>query len=317
MAFHSFRRPLWRPLPASLLASLALAIGSPAHGHGSDGQAGRVAPGAFRLVPVITLEGHGGFETNLEGQPRHYAIDAQFGTVLEWGLTNGGVLGLELELGPALVWGEAEHFYGRVEPVGGEEEHDGHDSHGHGHDLPGSNWRRTDLKGRLQVLYQPTRRLELSATWMPYLITTSQGEDQRGLSQQIALAATLALGDGDVNFALGDGLETIADGLFVAVENRNGWSSDGTYLGTYTDSRLGLGFNLDLLNVSLDAGPRFYSPGSYAGLASRVDWAGELALTYPLTPRTQLFAHWQPAYNTQVGEAGWVHHLGAGVTFRF
>jgi hypothetical protein len=317
MALPSCRRPFRQALSAGLLAALPLVAGAPAHGHGADGQASRVAPGAFRFVPVITVEGHGGFETNLDGQPRHYAIDAQFGTVLEWGLSDGGVLGLELELGPALVWGEAEHFYGRVEPAGEDELHDGIDSHGHDHGPPGSNWRRTDLKGRLQVLYQPTRRLELSATWMPYLITTSQGEDQQGLSQQIALAATLALGDGDLNFALGDGLETIADGLFVALENRNGWSSDGTYLGTYTDSRLGLGFNVDLLNVSLDAGPRFYSPGSYASLSGRVDWAGELALTYPLTDRSQLFAHWQPVYNTQVGEAGWVHHLGAGVTFRF
>jgi hypothetical protein len=71
-------------------------------------------------------------------------------------------------------------------------------------------------------VYQPSRRLELSAEWMPYLITTSQGEDVRGLRQQLSLAGTLALGDGDVNFALGDGLETIADGLFLAVENRNG-----------------------------------------------------------------------------------------------
>jgi hypothetical protein len=30
-----------------------------------------------------------------------------------------------------------------------------------------------------------------------------------------------------------------------------------------------------------------------------------------------LFTHWQPMYNTQVGMAGWVHHVGAGVTFSF
>jgi hypothetical protein len=295
---------------SSGLAGLLLLSGAPALSHGADGQAGRVAPGQFRVLPLITIEGHGGFENNVEGQPRHYAIDAQMGTVLEWGLNNGGVFAIEMELGPAFVWGEAEHFYGRVEPAGEEEEHDHHG-------LPGSNWRRTDIKGRLQLVYQPTRRLELSAEWMPYLITTSQGEDVRGLRQQLSLAGTLALGNGDVNFALGDGLETIADGLFLAVENRNGWDSTGTYLGNYTDTRLGLGFNVDLLNLTMDAGPRFYQPGSYSGLGGRVDWGGEIELTYPLSSRTVLFAHWQPMYNTQVGMAGWVHHVGAGVTFSF
>jgi hypothetical protein len=101
------------------------------------------------------------------------------------------------------------------------------------------------------------------------------------------------------------------------VENRNGWDSTGTYLGNYTDTRLGLGFNVDQLNLTMDAGPRFYNPGSYSGLGGRVDWGGEIELTYPLSPRTMLFAHWQPTYNTQVGMAGWVNHVGAGVTLRF
>jgi hypothetical protein len=129
-----------------------------------------------------------------------------------------------------------------------------------------------------------------------------------------------AFGDGDVNFALGDGLETIGDGVFVSVENRTGWESDGTYLGNYTDPWLGFGFNIDKLNVTLSGGPRFYSPGSYAGLPSRTDWGGEVELELPLNRRTVLFAHWKPIYSSQSGEGwghGWQHHIGTGVTFRF
>ena len=93
-------------------------------------------PGQFRAIPVITIEGHGGFENNLEGHPEHYAIDGQFGVVLEWGLPNEGSFAIEAALGPALVWGEAEHFYGRVHVESGDhdahegsDDHEGHDNH--------------------------------------------------------------------------------------------------------------------------------------------------------------------------------------------
>jgi hypothetical protein len=119
---------------------------------------------------------------------------------------------------------------------------------------------------------------------------------------------------------LGDGLETIVDGLFVSVENRTGWESEGTYLGNYTDPWLGLGFNIDLLNITLSAGPRFYSPGAYSGLPFRTDWGGEVELEYPLAESVVVFAHWKPIYSSQGGDGwgvGWQHHIGTGVSFSF
>jgi hypothetical protein len=286
-----------------------------------------LAPGTFQISPVLTLEGHAGLENNLEGQPRHYAIDGLVGVVMEWGLPNQGSLAIEAMVGPALVWGEAEHFYGRVhleesddhhEDEHGAEEHaaEAHD-HGHGGGAP---FRRSDLKGQLQVRYDPNQRLSFFAEWLPYYVTRDQGDDIQGLKNELGFGVAYAFGDGDVNFALGDGLETIADGVFVSVENRTGWESDGTYLGNYTDPWLGFGFNVDRLNVTLSAGPRFYSPGSYAGISSRTDWGGEVELELPITSRTVLFAHWKPIYSSQAGEGwgqGWQHHIGTGVTFRF
>ena len=38
----------------------------------------KAKPGEFKARPVITIEGHGGFEQS-EGCPEHYAIDGQFG----------------------------------------------------------------------------------------------------------------------------------------------------------------------------------------------------------------------------------------------
>jgi hypothetical protein len=331
--------PLAALLPAGLL--LALAAPAPLRAHGAAGGED-LAPGTFRVSPVITLEGHAGLENNLEGQPRHYAIDGLVGVVMEWGLPNKGSFAIEAMLGPALVWGEAEHFYGRVHideaPANGgghsddhggehaEEEHgDEHaeetaHGHAHAHGHGGAPYRRTDIKGQLQVRYQPNQRLSFFAEWLPYLVTQDQGEDIQGLKNEVGVGLAFAFGDGDVNFALGDGLETIADGVFVSLENRTGWESDGTYIGNYTDPWLGFGFNVDRLNVTLSGGPRFYSPGSYSGLPGRTDWGGEVELELPVSPRTVLFAHWKPIYSTQGGEGwgrGWQHHIGTGVTFRF
>lgn len=341
-------RPRAALLPAGLL--LALAAPAPLRAHGAAGGE-ELAPGTFRLSPVITLEGHAGLENNLEGQPRHYAIDGLVGVVMEWGLPNQGSFAIEAMIGPALVWGEAEHFYGRVhieeapesggdhggahpEEGHGDEhaeetahDHDDHDEdhdqghgHGHGHGHGGAPFRRTDVKGQLQVRYAPNQRLSFFAEWLPYYVTRDQGEDIEGLKNELGFGVAFAFGDGDVNFALGDGLETIADGVFVSLENRTGWESDGTTIGNYTDPWLGFGFNVDLLNVTLSGGPRFYSPGSYSGLPGRTDWGGEVELELPVSPRTVLFAHWKPIYSTQGGEGwgrGWQHHIGTGVTFRF
>jgi hypothetical protein len=316
----------------------------PAWSHGAAG-GDELLPGEFRIRPVVTLEGHAGLENNLEGQPRHYAIDGLFGAVFEWGLDQGGNFAIEAQIGPALVWGEAEHFYGRVHVDGhaegadhadheeSDQDHAGHDDdehqnhvsdghsdvHDHGHG-DGSPYRRTDVKGYLQARYQPNDRFEVSLTWWPYYVTGNQGDDVVGLKNEVGVQAIWALGDGDVNFALGDGLETIVDGLFVSVENRTGWESEGTYLGNYTDPWLGLGFNIDLLNITLSAGPRFYSPGAYSGLPFRTDWGGEVELEYPLAESVVVFAHWKPIYSSQGGDGwgvGWQHHIGTGVSFSF
>lgn len=310
-----------------LVAMACLAAGaspSPTWAHATAGGE-ELAPGEFRVRPLITIEGHAGLENNLEGQPRHYALDGLFGAVFEWGLDNEGSFAIEAQLGPALVWGEAEHFYGRVH-VDGHGDHHGehHGGHHGGHHSDshsdGSPYRRTDVKGYLQARYQPNDRVEVSLTWWPYYVTGSQGDDVAGLKNELGVQAIWALGDGDVNFALGDGLESIVDGIFLSLENRTGWESEGTYLGNYTDPWLGLGFNIDLLNITLSAGPRFYSPGSYAGLPFRTDWGGEIELEYPLANSVVVFAHWKPIYSSQGGEGwgvGWQHHIGTGISFSF
>ena len=229
-----------RPTALSLLTALAplgLQIATPqaaqagaGHNHGGAKQADLPA-GEFRVMPVITLEGHGGYENNLttEGKPAHYAIDAMVGTVMEWGLPNQSIFAIEASFGPAMVWGEAEHFYGRVHveshndehrednqrsnrehPVDdhddehhadqdhADEEHEddshdetGHDGHGghaghrEGHSQ-GQPYRRIDMKGMLQARYQPNDRLTLSATWLPYYVSRSQGEDIQGAKHELA-----------------------------------------------------------------------------------------------------------------------------------
>ena len=298
---------------------IALASPAPLRAHGAAGGE-ELAPGVFQIAPVLTLEGHAGLENNLEGQPRHYAIDGLVGVVMEWGLPNQGSLAIEAMVGPALVWGEAEHFYGRVHLEDSDDHHAEEHGHSHEHGHGGAPFRRSDLKGQLQVRYNPNQRLSFFAEWLPYYVTRNQGEDLQGLKNELGFGVAYAFGDGDVNFALGDGLETIADGVFVSVENRTGWESDGTYLGNYTDPWLGFGFNIDQLNVTISGGPRFYSPGRYAALPSRTDWGGEVELELPLSRRTVLFAHWNPIYSSQSGEgwgSGWQHHIGTGVTFRF
>merc|ERR1712196_51510 len=68
------------------------------------------------------------------GSPSHYAFDGLFGGVFEWGLGNGGSLTIEAAVGPSIVWGEAEHFYGKVHihdhgDHDDHADHDGHDDH--------------------------------------------------------------------------------------------------------------------------------------------------------------------------------------------
>ena len=116
-------------------AGIGLSFGIPdalftaAHSHGAHGggSAQDLDPGEYRVRPVITIEGHGGFENNLveEGKPEHYAIDGLFGVVFEWGLENGGSFAIEAASWTSILsWGEKhEHFYGLVHEHGHEDEH--------------------------------------------------------------------------------------------------------------------------------------------------------------------------------------------------
>ena len=285
----------------------------PARAHGSHSGGGeQLKPGEFKTTPFITIEGHGGFDNMLKETPKHFAIDGIFGMVMEWGLENEGSFAIEASLGPAFVWGESEHFYGAIHV-----EEEGHDHEEE--ETEEAKWKKTDFKGFIQARYQPNDRLSISAKWMPYFEIGS-AEETEGMKNEVGATVVYAFGDGDVNFALGDGLESVIDGMFVSLENRTGWDTKSVYLGNYTDAWLGFGFLVDKLNVTLTAGPRFYSPGSYSGLSQRTDWGGEFGMEYPLSDTVALFGHWKPIYSTEAGTGwgkGWSHHVGTGMTFSF
>ena len=316
------------------LIALPFTAGSAAFAHGSHGGGGEaLEAGEFDFTPILSIEGHGGFDNNLEEQPRHYAIDGMFGGVFEWGLGNGGSFAIEAAIGPALVWGEAEHFYGKVHADDHDEDHDDHEddhddhdddheehdhSHDHSHE---TDFKRTDIRGFLQARYAPNDRLSFELSWNPYYVTKDQGDDIEGLKNELGAKAIWALGDGDVNFALGDGIEDLVNGVYLSVDHRQGWESDGMYVGNYTDPRVGLGFTFggDEISLNIEAGPRFYVPGSYSGLDQRTDFAGEIELSVPVGDAS-FFLHWQQAYSWEDAEGwgeGWQHHVGTGVTFTF
>ena len=232
-----------------------------------------------------------------------------------------------------MVWGEAEHFYGKVhvddhdddhdeDHDDHDDDHDDHEEHDHGHEHSHeTDFKRTDIKGFLQARYAPNDRLSFELSWNPYYVTKDQGEDIQGLKNELGAKAIWALGDGDVNFALGDGIEDLVNGVYLSVDHRQGWESDGMYVGNYTDPRVGLGFTFggDEISLMIEAGPRFYVPGSYAGLGSRTDYAGEIELSVPVGDAT-LFLHWQHVYSWEDASGwgeGWQHHVGTGVTFTF
>ena len=327
------------------LIALPFTAGSAAFAHGSHGGGGEaLEAGEFDFTPILSIEGHGGFDNNLEEQPRHYAIDGMFGGVFEWGLGNGGSFAIEAAIGPALVWGEAEHFYGKVHADDHDEDHDDHEddhdedhddheddhddhdddheehdhSHDHSHE---TDFKRTDIRGFLQARYAPNDRLSFELSWNPYYVTKDQGDDIEGLKNELGAKAIWALGDGDVSFALGDGIEDLVNGVYLSVDHRQGWESDGMYVGNYTDPRVGLGFTFggDEISLNIEAGPRFYVPGSYSGLDQRTDFAGEIELSVPVGDAS-FFLHWQQAYSWEDAEGwgeGWQHHVGTGVTFTF
>ena len=320
------------------LIALPFTAGSAAFAHGSHGGGGEaLEAGEFDFTPILSIEGHGGFDNNLEEQPRHYAIDGMFGGVFEWGLGNGGSFAIEAAIGPALVWGEAEHFYGKVHADDHDDDHDedhddheddhddhddDHEEHDHSHDHSHeTDFKRTDIRGFLQARYAPNDRLSFELSWNPYYVTKDQGDDIEGLKNELGAKTIWALGDGDVNFALGDGIEDLVNGVYLSVDHRQGWESDGMYVGNYTDPRVGLGFTFggDEISLNIEAGPRFYVPGSYSGLDQRTDFAGEIELSVPVGDAS-FFIHWQQAYSWEDAEGwgeGWQHHVGTGVTFTF
>ena len=370
-------------LLACLLLPLGMAPEALAHGSHGGGGGDVTEAGEFDFTPVITIEAHAGAETNLEDDPEHYALDGLFGGVFQWGLGNGSSLTIEAAIGPAVVWGESEHFYGKVhahddhgheegehghdehadgdhddhddhdDHAGHDHDHDhdhkhrarrrlkreahddhddhddhsdhddhddhddhaGHDDHGHGDASP----KRTDVKGYLSVRYAPNDRLSFTVDWLPYYVTADQDDDVQGLKNELGAGVVWALGDGDVDFALGDGLEDLVDGVFLSLMHRQGWESDGTWMGNYTDPRVGIGFNIDQVNFTFSAGPRFYVPGGYSGLEQRTDFASEVEITIPVGDAV-LFAHWKPTYSGVDAPGwgvGWQHHVGTGVTFSF
>ena len=199
------------------------------------------------------------------------------------------------------------------------DDHDhGHHDHAHGHD---TDFKRTDIKGFIQARYAPNDRLSLALSWNPYYVTQDQGEDIQGLKNELGAKVKWAMGDGDVNFALGDGIEDLVNGVYLSVDHRQGWESDGMYVGNYTDPRVGLGFTFgnDEISLMIEAGPRFYVPGSYSGLSQRTDLAGEIAFSVPVGDAT-LFLHWQQTYSWDDAPGwgeGWQHHVGTGVSFSF
>ena len=320
------------------LIALPFTAGSAAFAHGSHGGGEALEAGEFDFTPILSIEGHGGFDNNLEEQPRHYAIDGMFGGVFEWGLGNGGSFAIEAAIGPALVWGEAEHFYGKVHADDHDDDHhdedhddheddhddhdDDHEEHDHSHDHSHeTDFKRTDIRGFLQARYAPNDRLSFELSWNPYYVTKDQGDDIEGLKNELGAKAIWALGDGDVNFALGDGIEDLVNGVYLSVDHRQGWESDGMYVGNYTDPRVGLGFTFggDEISLNIEAGPRFYVPGSYSGLDQRTDFAGEIELSVPVGDAS-FFLHWQQAYSWEDASGwgeGWQHHVGTGVTFTF
>ena len=346
------------------LLMLPLAPAPAVLAHGSHGGSDvELEAGEFDFSPIITIEGHGGFDTNLDGDPRHYAVDGLFGGSFSWGVGNGAACRLR-RLSVPLWCGERlnismERFIPMIMMsmlmkamittimmitstmtmtnmvmmimiqrrrrvmmmtmltsmnMNDEHQHE----HAHSHD---TDYQRTDVKGFLQVRYAPNDRLNVAVSWNPYYVTRDQGDDLQGLKNELGTKVTWALGDGDVNFGLGDGFGDLVDGVYLSVDHRQGWESDGMYVGNYTDPRAGLGFKFgsDEISFRVEAGPRFYVPGSYAGLDQRTDLAGEVELSVPVGDATW-FLHWQQTYSWDDAPGwgeGWQHHLGTGVSFTF
>ena len=291
---------------------------APAHAHGSHGGGAELEAGEFDFTPLLTIEGHAGYDNNLEISEKHFAGDFLIGAEWAWGLGNNQQISLSAFVGPTLISGGAEHFYGEIHV---EEEGHAHEAH--------PVRRRVDFKGYFGANYKYSDNLDFQAYWNPYVVTSNETKiegnevetfESKGVKNELGIKAKYAFGDGDVDFGLGDSFADLVDGAYFSIDHRQGWGADGGYIGNYTDPRLGVGFNYGKTAFQIDAGPRFYTPGSYASsLASRTDFAGEIMMSRPVSEEIEFFAHWKYVYTWDTTE-GWgkgaQHHLGAGITYK-
>ena len=276
--------------------------------------------GEFNFTPLLTVEGHAGFDDNLEIAEKHFAADFLIGGEFAWGLGNDKQFSLSAFVGPALVQGGAEHFYGEIHV-----EEPGHEHEAH----PTRN--RVDFKAYLEANYKHSDRLNVQAYWNPYMVTSDELEfhaeeneweafESKGIKNELGAKVKYAFGDGDVDFGLGDSVSDLIDGAYVSVDHRQGWGVDGVFIGNYTDPRLGVGFNYGETAFQIEAGPRYFTPGSYASdLESRTDVAGEIMISRPVNDDVDFFAHWKVLYTWDKTE-GWgdglQHHVGTGITYK-
>ena len=277
--------------------------------------------GEFNFTPLLTVEGHAGFDKNLEIEEKHFAADFLIGGEFAWGLGNDKQFSLSAFVGPALVRGGAEHFYGEIHvEEHSEEEHEAHPTRS-----------RVDFKAYLEANYKHSDRLNVQAYWNPYMVTSDELEfhaeeneweafESKGIKNELGAKVKYAFGDGDVDFGLGDSVSDLIDGAYVSVDHRQGWGVDGVFIGNYTDPRLGVGFNYGETAFQIEAGPRYFTPGSYASdLESRTDVAGEIMISRPVNDDVDFFAHWKVVYtwdNTEGWGHGLQHHVGTGITYK-
>jgi hypothetical protein len=268
----------------------------------------------------LTVEGHAGFDDNLEIAEKHFAADFLIGGEFAWGLGNDKQFSLSAFVGPALARGGAEHFYGEIHVAEPGHEHEAH---------PTRN--RVDFKAYLEANYKHSDRLNVQAYWNPYMVTSDELEfhaeeneweafESKGIKNELGAKVKYAFGDGDVDFGLGDSVSDLIDGAYVSVDHRQGWGVDGVFIGNYTDPRLGVGFNYGETAFQIEAGPRYFTPGSYASdLDSRTDVAGEIMISRPVNDDVDFFAHWKVLYTWDKTE-GWgdglQHHVGTGITYK-
>ena len=311
-----------RLLLLALVLSPLVSI-DPVHAHGSHGSDAELEAGEFDFTPLITVEGHAGFDDNLEIPEKHFAADFLIGGEFAWGLGNNKQFSLSAFVGPALVRGGAEHFYGEIHVEDHSEEEHEHEAH--------PTRSRVDFKAYLEANYKHSDRLSIQAYWNPYLVTNDELEfhadenewekfESKGIKNELGAKVKYAFGDGDVDFGLGDSVSDLIDGAYVSVDHRQGWGVDGVFIGNYTDPRLGVGFNYGETSFQVEAGPRYYTPGSYASdLDSRTDFAGEIMISRPVNDDVEFFAHWKVVYSWDKTEGwgrGYQHHVGTGITYK-